>query len=617
MTNNHWHPDDLKTVFPSMPESCALALRQAAGSLKEEREVKMRYTLRLVAAAMLVLICLTGVALAVFHPSISEIFGQRYGEDFQSWLEEGGVAAAENSIVLDGVTFTLNEVALRNHGLYGTGTITPGEGQLLLCPDYPVTEPYGYATFHGEDAPEGTPSILEKAAAEGSVIKQVSFCPDTVSADGGDMLFPGSCGFDLYPQKDGTALFIFELEDGVAIPAGAQTYTIRLYSAVYDVTADGEADQTNPVTQYWTVDVSPQPFAEVLGTSPETSPTPEPDATEASALQPLQVIVPEEYKRTGTMPVYEAKERDFDSLIRYEWFNQSGVEKEQRRSGSRSGSVSFADGGYLDWSSDHISYTVYDGTYEATSEYADGTKFTETLPKCTMPVQVSYIAGWMHYGFPGTDEVYGLESEQLSAISLQQAQSTAEALMQNFGMEGYRCIAQLDMGVERIHEMGALYNQQIDNGALYTNEFRYDYSTATAEDEGYFLIYRKYDGEADFTRQYEAVFYVTASGIQSLTLHEAYIQGGVIHTPDSFVDASAVAAALPREMNNSRYPEELKQILSATLTWMPVRNSNGEGMIFTPVWVLSYLSCEPGCSVSDAWAVFDAVDGHLINAAFN
>ncbi|MBQ8617261.1 MAG: hypothetical protein IJ418_07065, partial [Clostridia bacterium] len=197
------------------------------------------------------------------------------------------------------------------------------------------------------------------------------------------------------------------------------------------------------------------------------------------------------------------------------------------------------------------------------------------------------------------------------------AKTQAEALMAKLGMTGYTCTTALDMGVDRIHHMGALWNDAIDSGAMCTNAFRYDYSTATTADEGYYLRYHKFGTDGDMAGQFEAVFYVTADGIKSINLRDAYEQGDVIHTPAKLVDAKTVAAALPGEMADSRYPEELKQITRATLTWMPVRANKGDGMVMTPVWVLSYLTDEGEQQGYECWAVFDAIDGKLIDAIFN
>ena len=100
-------------------------------------------------------------------------------------------------------------------------------------------------------------------------------------------------------------------------------------------------------------------------------------------------------------------------------------------------------------------------------------------------------------------------------------------------------------------------------------------------------------------------------------VRDAYEQGDVLHTPAKLVDAQTVAASLSGEMADSRYPEELKQITRATLTWMPVRADKGDDMVMTPVWVLNYLTDEGQQQGYECWAVFDAIDGKLIDAIFN
>ena len=433
----------------------------------------------------------------------------------------------------------------------------------------------------------------------------------------GALLEPDGWGLGEYPQRDGSIQLLFEVEDGIAISEG-DTYTIQMTATVCAVSPDGVVDYENPINQVWTVKIKPEPFAEVVGTPADAAEAP---ATVAPSVgnttAEMQIIVPDEYTTNGTLPLYKATERDFSQSMDYSWFNQSGVAKETLDPRHIGGMVDFNNGGHLDWGSYYLYYNTYDGTYEAVSELADGGTFTETLPKHALASDISSIAGWMVMGFPGTGEVYTLEDTQLSTISLDEAKTQAEALMAKLGMTGYTCTTALDMGVDRIHQMGALWNEAIDSGAMYTNAFRHDYSTATTADEGYYLRYHKFGTDGDMAGQFEAVFYVTADGIKSINLRDAYEQGDVIHTPAKLVDAKTVAAALPGEMADSRYPEELKQITRATLTWMPVRADKGDGMVMTPVWVLSYLTDEGEQQGYECWAVFDAIDGKLIDAIFN
>ena len=621
MMNKQWHPDDLQKIFPEIPASCSRVLMDTAGSLKEESEMKRGYsprpTTRFALVLALVIISMMGVALAAFYPQITGFFGLHYGKDTQAWLEQGDIALPADSVQVEGVTFTLEEVAYRNHGLYGLVTITPGDGVVLLSEDSNVGDAYGYAVHYGDKAPEGTITIQEKAAQDGSAIKHVGFYLDKIGVNGGALLEPNGWGCGVYPQRDGSIQILFEVEDGIAITEG-DTYTIQMTALVRNVSPDGVVDYENPINQTWAVKIKPEPFAEVVGTPADAAKAP---ATVAPSVgnttAEMQIIVPDKYTANSTLPVYKATERDFSQSMDYSWFNQSGVAEETLDPRHVGGMVDFNDGGHLDWGSYYLYYNTYDGTYEAVSELADGGTFTETLPKNALTSDISSIASWMVMGFPGTGEVYALEHTQLSTISLDEAKAQAEALMAKLGMTGYTCTAALDMGVERIHKMGAMYNAAIDSGVMYTNAFRYDYSTATTADEGYYLCYHKFGTDGDMAGQFEAVFYVTADGIKSINLRDAYEQGDVIHTPAKLVDASTVAAALPGEMANSRYPEELKQITRATLTWMPVRADKGDCMVMTPVWVLSYLTAEGEQQGYECWAVFDAIDGSLIDSVFN
>ena len=620
MKKNPWHPDDLRQVFPEIPENISRLVMDTANSVKEETEMKMRHTVSVALAFVLVFICLMGVALAVFQPQIAEIFGSHYGKEFQSWMEEGDVAAAEDSVVVEGITFTVNEVAVRNHGLYGVGTITPGEGTLLLCEDYPATEPYGYATFHGEEAPEGTPTVLEKAKAEGCAIKQVSFYLNAIGVDDGAMIMPNGWGSDVRPMRDGTVQFLFEVEDGQAVSAQAETYTIELEAIVRNVSADGEADYENPIRQTWTVEVQPQPFAQVLGTSPEPTVTPAPAAVAGSATQPRQVIVPEAYTQTGTLPVYKATARNFDSKLDYTWFNQSGVASEEVYANHTGGLVLFNDEAQLSWSAEAVFYETYDGTYEATFMVIEGREekpVTETLKKHSMTSEACSLAGWMHFGFPGTEEVYSLERTELTNITLEEAKAKAEELLAKLGLEGYICTTALDMSLERIQTMGNELNRQIDLGNLSTNGFRYDYSTATVDNEGYYLQYHKYGTEGDIAGLFSGTFYVTADGVMEVNLRDYYQPGEILRTPEKLMDVETIANQLPKEMANSRWPETLVEICQAELTWMPMRADTGKDMVMSPVWVLSYSSEEYGRVNKDCWAIFNAIDGKLITAIFN
>ncbi|MBE5787144.1 MAG: DUF4179 domain-containing protein [Clostridiales bacterium] len=582
--------------------------------------MKARNTIRFSLALALIVICLTGIALAVSYPRISEVFGSRYGDDFQAWMEDGNVASPENSITVEGVTFTLNEVAVRNRGLYGLGSITPGEGILLLASEYTAAEPYGYAVFQGDKAPEGTPSLMEVAAAEGKTIKQVEFWLEKIGTEDGALLEPDGWGSDERPMRDGSVQFLFEAEDGIAVQPDAEKYTVQLLVAVRNVSADGEVDYDHPVRREWTVEIAPQPFAEALETSKPEKTEAELPVVSRDAIQPKHVNAPQAYEQTGTLPIYQAIPRSFQGKLDYAWFNQSGIVKEEENARRIGGMVDYADGGHLEWYEQSIYYTVHDGTYEAVSEVFEGgtvRTVTETLPKGSMAVQAASIASWMTFGFPGTDQIYTLEKTELTHITLEEAKEKAESLLDKLGLEGYTCTAALDMGQHRIREMGNELNHQMDIGNLGGNAFRYDYSNVSVRDEGYYLKYHKLGADGDLAGLFQATFYITAEGVQMINLNDQYAQGGIVDTPEKLLDADTVCEKLPEEMAKSRHPETLVEIQRASLTWMPMRADQGSDMIFSPVWMITYVSDEGEAEGYTGWAAFDAVTGKLVDAIFN
>lgn len=424
-------------------------------------------------------------------------------------------------------------------------------------------------------------------------------------------------------MRDGSIQFLFEAEDGIAVSADAKAYTIVLRATVRNVSSEGEVDYENPVHREWTVEIAPQPFATVMGSTAEpVKEKGEYSGTVASpsAIAPQQVIVPDAYHQSGTLPVYQASPRNFQGMIDFSWFNQSGIAKEEVFTRHIGGTVDYADGGHLDWHEHALYYQVYDGTYEAVSEVFDGRNVktvTETLPKGAMAVQAGTIAGWMLYGFPGTEQVYSLERTELTDITLDEAKARAEELLINLGLDGYTCTAALDMDLDRIREMGNELNHQMDIGGLSGNAFRYDYGKATAADEGYYLKYHKFGSDGDLAGQFYASFYVTKAGIQSVSLTDIYVQGAQINTPERLVDVNAVSEKLPEEMAHSRHPETLTEIRRAILTWMPMRAEGGQDMVLSPVWMLTYVSSDGASEGYTGWAVFDAVNGMLVDAIFN
>lgn len=325
------------------------------------------------------------------------------------------------------------------------------------------------------------------------------------------------------------------------------------------------------------------------------------------------IIVPQDYTLTGMLPVYRAVKQDFSKAnIDPAWLNTSGIS--QRTEGKNNYTcVVFNDEAKLEWQQVSLYYTQYHGTVDIEYELENGQKVTSPQPKPTMASAASSLASWMLYGWPETNEVYALENQRLSGITLDAAKAKVQALLDNLGMEGYVCDNAIDMPLDRIRTMGEKWNALIEKGALPSNPLL-DYSQATAADEGYLLLYHRYGNDGDLGGMFQASFYVTANGFAYVNICEEYAKGDVYAQPDKLVDWQSVAAALPEALAEARYPMTLKDVQRVRLTWCPVRaDKASEGMVFTPVWVLSFSAEGAEQGGEDLFAIFDAMDGRLID----
>lgn len=335
----------------------------------------------------------------------------------------------------------------------------------------------------------------------------------------------------------------------------------------------------------------------------------------ASACAEMEVIVPEAYQKTGTLPVYRAAPRDFTTQ-RFELalLDASGILPDSVPGEE----IRFQSGGVLTISPEAMFYSRYDGTYERTDwDEERGVAHTETLPKQTLDNEAADLASWMLSGWPGTGERFSLEKEQLTAISLSQAKERVEALLSELSLTGYTCAAALDMSVARIQEMGGRLTALAREGVYQTNSPLPDYSAAGEAEEGYCLQYVRYGTDGDFASTCSVQAYVTSSGIVQLSLRDSYLQGEVYDTPSQLAALQTVLDALPGEMAASAFPEKLHEVKRATLTWQAMRApQKQDGMVLSPVWVVLYQSEEAVQRGDDCWATFSAVDGRLISAIF-
>ncbi len=570
------------------------------------------HPIRRIVILALVLMAMTCVAGAAFYPRIITWFADQYGQQWGAWMEKGSVALPASSAEAEGAVFTIDEVLVRGRGLYVLGRIEAQPGYVLIDQECSPDEPFGYNIHYGETAPEGTPTIAQKAAAEQLTMRYVNCDLNSIGVNGGALLLPGSWGYGARVQPDGSIIFSMEVEDGVVVEPGRE-YTLALQANSYGTHADGSIDLDALTEKAWCVTVVPEAFeaTEEPDISAPAADEASPALQDASAAGP-KVTVPEEYTRTGTLPVYRAVERDFTAIVRPEWFNASGIAS-RTEGKNHYVCVRFQDDAQLEWDRNSMYYNAYHGTVDVPNIYENGQTVMVTQPKPTIANAAYTLASWMTFGWPDTNEVYALEQQSLTGISLEEAKQRTEALFAQLGMDGYICHEALDMSVARIREMGARWNELIDSGMMYSNP-RLDYTLATTDDEGYFLTYGRNGTDSELGGMFRASVYVTAKGFACINICDYYRNGDVCATPEKLISWETVAAALPGDLAVARNPLTLDEILEVQLVWCPVRAENAkDGMVLTPVWVLSFNAHDDEQTYEHMNAVYDAINSRLIS----
>ena len=611
---------DLKQMYGSMPESfqhcVSLALKNTEGRFIKRKPLV--HTVYIVAA---ILVLLMAVAYAVFSSQVAEFFGRLYGNNMQSWLEKGDVAATNQSFTLDGVTFTLDEVIYRNNGLYGVGNIRPQDVNttFIIPEDHLPDEPFGY-DIHGEggrpeEAPADTPTIADRVREKEGRLLVVRTLPNQVGVDGGTMLSPGTIGYAAVPQRDGSIRFAFELSDAYAVQEG-EAYTIQLWASICEMALDGKTLEDTRHGEYWTAEIKPTPIsAESKGeTQSETidpySPDALPGELSPAALAELEMVVPDAYTQTGTLPVYLATARDFSQNLRPEVFNQSGIVSRNEWS------IVYSDEAVLSWAPEALFYNEYSGTFNA--NLGTGAE-PDYIPRSALSKEIADLASWAITGWPGDGTVYSLEKTTLTAITLDEAKEKLETLLDQLGVTGYTCDYALDMSVERILTLGSEWNTMIVSGEIFTNLPPVDFNQAKEADEGFYLSYHKTgDGRNQGNGDIFSVYaYVTTRGVVDVSIRDMYVPGEVYDTPETLVRPEHVLTRLPGEIAASRFPGKLVSVSSIQLSYAPMRaSSKADGMILSPIWLIIYQDESSVTSGYNCWAEFDAVDGKLLNAIF-
>lgn len=330
-----------------------------------------------------------------------------------------------------------------------------------------------------------------------------------------------------------------------------------------------------------------------------------------TALAEPEVIVPEAYTQNGTLPVYRATARDFSDVLKPELFNQTGIVSRSEWS------ITFADEAALDWAPEALFYYEYSGTFDANAN-EEGLEPSYS-PRPALSNIIAGLASFASHGGPDSAQVYQLEKTSLTHITVDGAKGILEGLLQQLGVTGYVCDYALDMSVERIVALGNNVKALIAKGEYFTNIPQPDYSQVTADDEGFYLSYHKLgdsrdQGNGDIFSVYA---FVTKRGIVHLSLRDQYIPGEMYATPETLVDPASVLERLSAEVAASRSPEKVQSISSIRLTYAPMRATNkADGMVLSPIWLVTYQDVEAEKNGYHCWAEFDAVDGKLLNAIF-
>ena len=579
------HPD-LRDAFGGMPAEMHDALMKTARSVKEEGPVKKRISAALVLGIVLGL-AVIGTACAVFSSRTADFFGLYWNRDLGESLRQGRIAQIGGSVTIGDVVFTLDEVVCKDRALYGVGTARPVRENDVIIPMDLAEDPEAFA-MNGE-----AQALAAKAAASGGGILTVTAMPQKIGVDEGTMLMPGCVGYYDVVNEDGSVTFSFEATDGFVISEGT-SYQILMESSVCRIDGNGEKTEGTQERAEWTVTCKPLFMA---GSGPAESCGP----VTIEKREGYELITPKEYQETGTLPVWQAVPADFASDVDPEWFNRTGI-----ASGAGGEEIRFADHAVLMLSPDGIFYSEF-----TDDRYAEAPSF--------VIVERAWVREWE--GYAGQ---FAPENTALHGITQEEARAMAEEMMARLGLggDGYACAEALDMSLERIRTMGAIWEQAVADGRLLVDDdyTPYDYGSIPAGEEGYLLRYFPLGVDTFLAGgHFEAVFYVNSRGIVYANIRAPYIRGDVIERPSALIGPDDAINRLAEEFGRSNLGcgGTITSIRRVALTCEAVRAADRtDGMALAPVWMILYQDEEAKRQDTFCHAFISAVDGTLIDASF-
>ena len=596
--------DILNHSLAGLQEDPFLAQRVIAQA-KGEKPVKRKISLALV-LCIVSGIAVIGTACALLASSqVADFFRQYWGKDMGDWLQEGKIARVGESVTAGDVVFTLDEVVYRDRGIYGVGTARPADPKNVLVP-MDLADDWAVCSR----TEEGKALIALAAAANGKMIS-VSCVPETIGVDEGTML-PVNAGAYNVRNEDGSVTFSFEA-GGYALEDG-ETYQVTLGYETAELGADGKQVEGSLKLQSGTVSFMPVMTAEKAD-GPESAAI----IAESIPQEDCEIIVPDEYRETGTIPYYQAVANDFSVIARPEWFNRSEILKEESDTGYAY--YVFNDHAVLDVAPEYVGYSEYtdepfDYNWHA-REVDDPNMEPAWGDMQAFSCRIAAVAAFIHWGEDFAKDT-AFEKKQLTCLSFEDADEKAKQMMELLRLSGYELTWALDMDLDRIRALGKEYNEYwYESGSGFTNSPRYDYDLATAEDEGYYLIYTQTGAAGLDETQGSASFFITSRGIVHADVRCYYMMGEKTETPDSLISSGKAVERLYEETAGSRTGEKVVRVKTVELTHMPVRAENKrDGMVFAPVWKVTYVDGSGEKKGFDSWAVFNAVNGKLIDAIF-
>ena len=567
--------------------------QRVLANAKGEEPVKRKTSLALV-LSIVGIFAMMGTAYALFSSQVSEFFGQHWNQELGARLLEGKIARIGESVTVGDVVISLDEIVYRDRGLYGVGTVRPVHEKDIL---FPMESADAIAMLQEEDftLDEGTQALIAKAKeTEGRMLTARSM-PLKIGVNDGTMLMPGTIGYYDIANEDGSLTYSFEASDGFVVTEGT-TYQIQMESIVEQIDEKGMPVDGTRQRHSWTISCTP-----VFMSNPSESPDIATSNVTVLTDSGYELIASAEYQESGTMPVYQAIETDFTKDIDPEWFNATGI-----ATGAGTDFIEFNDHAILSTAPEALFYDEYHDSHQSES-------YSGAI------VRIIWVRNW-----EGHRGEFNLEKTELTGISLEDAQGQAETLITQLGLDcnHYTCEYMLDMSLDRIQTMGAIYEKAIVDGELTTNsdQVPYDYSAIPVSEEGFYLVYRPAQIDAsDAEGRYGLQFFVNSRGIVFAHLRNQFNMGEPVESRKKLISHEEAIAKFNEEINQSRYgtDEQTITILRVILTYEPVRAANAEnGMVFVPTWAIVYQDQKASQQGYERYALINAIDGTLIDASF-